>query len=511
MKVLLINSNRERMPWPVMPIGLCMVATAAAAAGHVVKVLDLTLRRQPDADVKRELRATRPHAIGISIRNIDNCNFESPTFYLQAIRAELIPLLRRNAPDATIVIGGSAVNIAPQLVLDYVGADCALSGEGEVSLPQLLSALEGTAPLPAGIHFPENGRTSPALRALIARSPAASSMTGSGFARAPALPTTSETWRWTDWRSYAHLGATYPLQTKRGCALRCSYCVYNDLEGRAYRLRSPESIIAEIEEARAQGVDRFEFVDSTFNIPKRHSLAVCEAISRRRLDVKLSTMGLNPRNVDDELVDAMLRAGFDNVMCSAESASNRVLESMAKGYTAKHVARTAAALRAGGLPTYWFFLLGAPGETMETVTETLDFCAEHIPQHHVVLFATGLRILPGTPLERECRGSGWLDAADRLLEPTWYVSPHLNLPRLGQLLAKRSNAHPNWMVNGETALSPRKAAAMKAGFRMLGWGGPFWQHLPRVFSIAARMKARDRGIQSAWRKVLRVTDVVHHR
>ncbi len=514
MKVLLVNSNREWMPWPVMPVGLCMVASAAIDAGHDVHVADLILRRKPHVELERMMRRLRPNVVGISIRNIDNCNFEAPHYYLPEIREDLISRVRACLPQALIVIGGSAVNIAPRPVLDLVGADCALAGEGETTLPKLLDALEGnTSLLPSGLHVAHPLRNESVLSKRLAELASARvpETVPNAFGRTLKPPDASRAWAWTRWSDYSRHGTAYPIQTKRGCALTCSYCVYNTLEGSEYRLRAPNSVVDEIEECMRHGVDRFEFVDSTFNIPKPHALAICSELAERKLGARLSTMGLNPLNVDDELVDAMLSAGFDNVMCSAESASDPVLESLGKGYGKAHVIRTAAALRRGQVPAYWFFLFGAPGETMATVHETLDFCAEHIPKHHIALFSTGIRILPNTPLERACRASGWLTPQDDLLGPTWYVAPELDLESLGNTLVSRSLEHSNWMINGETVLSPSKAMMMKVGFRMLGWTGPFWQHLPPLFRLTARLGARGRDLRETWSRVLTTGDVVHRR
>ena len=116
-------------------------------------------------------------------------------------------------------------------------------------------------------------------------------------------------------------------------------------------------------------------------------------------------MGLNPAGVTDQLIADMKRAGFKSVMCTPESASDVTLKSLQKGFQRKQVIRAAAALRKSAMPTYWFFMLGAPGETLDTVRETLEFCEEYVPRTDVVLFSTGIRVHPGTPLERTCKGT----------------------------------------------------------------------------------------------------------
>ena len=72
MRLLLINSNRYYQPWPIIPFGLCWIASAVEAAGHEVRVLDLCFSSRPEGEIESVVKAVQPHLIGISIRNIDN-------------------------------------------------------------------------------------------------------------------------------------------------------------------------------------------------------------------------------------------------------------------------------------------------------------------------------------------------------------------------------------------------------------------------------------------------------
>ena len=510
MNILLINPNREQMPWPVVPVGLAFVASALSDAGHAVDFLDLTFARDLGRAVRDRLRASQPDLVAVGIRNLDNCNFERPVFFLTEIRDTVVAAVRRHAPRAPLVVGGAAVNVSPGDVLDYLHADFALVGEGERAMPELVQALE-------------SGRDPGGLPGVLGRTGARVALpildTGNigrsepraGRAQAEAPIGWSRAHRWVDLPRYAALGTPYPIQTKRGCALDCVYCVYNNIEGRRYRLREPQDVALEIEEAISHGVRHVELVDSTFNLPLSHARALCAELERRKLPVELSTMGLNPAGVTEELVGAMKRAGFRSVMCTPESASEATLATLQKGFGKQAVERTAKALRDAELPTWWFFLLGAPGETLETVRETLAFCEENIPPSHVVLFATGLRVYAGTPLERVCKESGWFEADDPLFEPSWYLSPELDLLALYETLVDAAKRHPNWMVNAETVLSPTLARVMKHAFRAVGWRGPFWQHLPKLFRLAAQVGARQRGLREATDSMRKITTVQHHR
>src|SRR5881296_3346163 len=86
MRVLLVSANQERSPDPVAPLGLCYVATAAADAGHEVSVVDLCFSEDVFADVRSAVATGRPEAIGVSLRNVDNCAWPDTVSYLPHYR-----------------------------------------------------------------------------------------------------------------------------------------------------------------------------------------------------------------------------------------------------------------------------------------------------------------------------------------------------------------------------------------------------------------------------------------
>lgn len=514
MKVLVVNPNKERMPWPAVPVGLCTVASAIEAAGHAVTFLDLTFSNQHPRAVRGAVRRHRPDVIAVTIRNIDNCNFELPHFYLEEIRDEVVRVAREASPSAKIVIGGSAVNVSPADCFDYLEADYAIVGEGEEAMVRLLAALGGAEPLAEVPGLLIRGRRSDKLLPILdtGRLAKGEPLTGRALVHDFDGAPRSRAYRWVDLEKYAAHGAPYSIQTKRGCALKCSYCVYNNIEGHAYRRRSGKNVVDEIEEVvRKYGVRRVDFVDSTFNLPLYHAREILDELASRALPVELSTMGLNPAGVTRDLILAMKRAGFKNVMCTPESASEVTLKTLNKGFQKHAVVRAAEALREAGMPTYWFFMLGAPGETLDTVRETLEFCEQHIPPTDMVLFSTGIRVYAGTPLEKTCKAMGWFAEDDPLFYPSWFLSPELDLNELYSVLVRAAEAHPNWMTNAETVVSPAMQSLLKGALRAFGMEGPFWTHLPKVFSFASRVGVRQRGLAEHAETVRRITDVPHHR
>ncbi|HSM51895.1 MAG TPA: radical SAM protein, partial [Thermoanaerobaculia bacterium] len=332
MRVLLAHQNPSREMTPAPPVGMAYVATAVAAAGHEVAFLDLTAERHPAAALARALAAHRPEVVGFSVRNIDNVIRQRTERELDAQR-ELVATVRGSGP-ARIVLGGPAVSLLGEAALARLGGDFAVIGEGEETFPELLAALaSGRSPAEvAGIVWRdgETLRTTPPRRL-------------ASFGA-------SHLEEWVDWRPYARRGHTWPIQTKRGCPLGCTYCSYPLLEGAAVRRRDPVEVVDEIERvARRWRPRTFEIIDSVLNEPRDHVLALCRELARRQLGVELTAMGVSPRHTDAELFAALREAGFRSLMISPESAADPVLAALRKGFAKEDLVRTARLARESGL------------------------------------------------------------------------------------------------------------------------------------------------------------------
>src|ERR1700674_5225820 len=87
MKILLISTNRNTLPMPVMPIGACIVAHAAESAGHTVHLLDLMFTTNALAAIETAVLGVHPDVVGLSVRNIDNNDMRSPVFFLNDLQS----------------------------------------------------------------------------------------------------------------------------------------------------------------------------------------------------------------------------------------------------------------------------------------------------------------------------------------------------------------------------------------------------------------------------------------
>jgi anaerobic magnesium-protoporphyrin IX monomethyl ester cyclase len=436
-RVLLVSTNRERQPYPVVPNGLACVASALAEAGHKIRFVDLCFERNPVRAASKAAREMNPSIIGVSVRNIDNSDSIALRHYTPEGRA-IFAALRTAAPDARIIAGGAAFGVAPEALFRDFGVDYAVAGDGERasvalvnalargetvgSIPGLVRSMEGT------VHF-----TPPAEDASL------------DSLASPSLH------RWIDLRRYERHGATIPIQTKRGCVYKCVYCTYRNVEGWGYRTRDPERVADEIEELyRKAGVRNFDFVDSTFNSPPGHALEVCEAITRRKLRVHLDTTNFTPATASNELLTAMHKAGFRTLGITAESASDSVLARLEKGFTASKVRDVAERVEKAGIRTLWIFLVGGPGETQQTLEETLQFAAWRLGRGDAVYLTVGLRVYPGTTLHKIAIAEGVVPQDSTLLDPTFYFSPTLQFDSALERLRKFAADHPRFMFSADS-------------------------------------------------------------
>ena len=436
-RVLLVSTNRERQPYPVVPNGLACVASALDAAGHRVRFLDLCFASDPVASARRAAAEFKPDIIGVSVRNIDNSDAIALRHYTPEART-ILHALRQAAPDAKVIAGGAAFGVAPEALFRDLGVDYAVAGDGERASVALVNALSAGAPIEAmpGLVRDRSGT--------VAFTPPGEDADLDSLPR-PSLH------RWIDLARYQRHGATIPIQTKRGCVYKCVYCTYRNVEGWGYRTRDPELVADEIEELSAQaGVHHFDFVDSTFNSPPGHAIQVCEAITRRSLGVQLDTTNFTPATASTELLGAMKAAGFRSLGITAESASDPVLEKLEKGFDSAKVREVAERVERFGIKTLWIFLVGGPGETADTVEETLAFAAWRLRRGDAVYLTVGLRIYPGTTLHRIAIAEGVVPAASNLLDPTFYFSSAIQFDSTVNRLKKFAADHPRFMFSADS-------------------------------------------------------------
>jgi anaerobic magnesium-protoporphyrin IX monomethyl ester cyclase len=478
--VLLVSTNRERRPYPVVPNGLACIASALDSAGHEVKFLDLCFERDAVQAASRAAKEFTPDIVGVSVRNIDNSDAIALRHYTPEAKT-VFAALRAAAPQAKVIAGGAAFGVAPEALFRDFGVDYAVAGDGERASVALVNAVangEAVTAIPGlvrsvddTVHFSPPGED----------------------ADLDELPSPS-LHKWIDLRRYERHGATIPIQTKRGCVYKCVYCTYRNVEGWGYRTRDPERVADEIEELwRVAGVRTFDFVDSTFNSPPGHAIEVCEAIARRNMGVHLDTTNFTPATASDELLRAMKRAGFRTLGITAESASDPVLARLEKGFTAAKAREVAERVEKAGIRALWIFLVGGPGETAATLEETLSFAAWRLGRGDAAYLTVGLRVYPGTTLHRIAMDEGVVGKDANLLDPTFYFSPELDFTTVVGRLRRFAAGHPRFMFSADS--DSRVLPWLTRAASVLRLPKPHWQYMG-IFQQITRCSARNRAMMS---------------
>jgi radical SAM superfamily enzyme YgiQ (UPF0313 family) len=472
-KVLLINPNLMRPP--VVPIALDYLASALEASGFQVDALDLCFSDDVQGDIDDCFGRNAVLAVVISLRNADDTFFATQDFCLDHYRSIVDYVkTRTNAP---IVLGGSGFSIMPQQVLSHYGLNLGIWGEGEYSLPLLLRRIAAN----------EDYRDVPGL---ICR-------TESGFhARPPTYVDLSHTaapgrTAVDNYRYYVE-GGMGAVETKRGCPGQCIYCVDPVGKGRSVRMRSPRSVADEIESLLGMGIDHLHFCDSEINIPEEHARAVCLEMMARGLGERVRWYTYaTPKGFNRELAQLFRRAGCVGINFGVDSASESMLRTLGRGFAIEDLSRTADVCREEGIATLYDLLLGGPGETGETMRETIDTMRSIAPDR--VGASLGIRVFPHTklaemvsgegPLEKNPSLHGRVSENDNLFYPVYYLSAELGPEpqrHLASLIGEDerffffggdAGADRNYNYNDNTVL----CEAIREGHR-----GAFWDILRRL-------------------------------
>lgn len=388
MKLLLLNPPIREWSLPnVYPSGLGYLAAVIGERNPDwdIEVYDINALRPSREELERAIAASDADVFGIG---------GLVTIY--RIIKDLIQTVRRLHPDKTIIAGGSCATSVPHVMMDKTAVDILCIGEGENTTSELLDALAQGRDLETvpGIWYRD---TSGKPRATAPRSPIMD-LDALPFPRWDLFPMdiycenpigAVNLNKWDD-------GSIAPdtehrrsmnVLSSRGCPYDCTFC-YHDFMGVKYRFRSAENIVAEIAELKSRyNVQYIHFIDDCFIINKENVRRFCEIMTRENMGVTWGCAG-RVNIMTEEMIVRMKEAGCVFIGYGIESGSQTILDRIKKKVTVEQ-AKTAIRLTQKHLG--WAdcsFIAGLPGETHETVRETVEFCKELNLAPEVIFFAT---------------------------------------------------------------------------------------------------------------------------
>jgi len=336
------------MPYPVYPLGLDYVASAIAA-DHQVKIVDLNSLGDHDS-LGKVIDRYSPDIIGISLRNIDNTDTINPEGFMNDYR-QCVKAIREHS-NVPLVLGGSGFTLFPEEIMEALGADYGVLGEGE-RLALLLNAIEkkdDTSRIP-GIMTRGSKEAIP--------EPWDESFTGKY------LPDSSHL------EFYLKKGGMLNLQTKRGCPFKCIYCTYPYIEGERLRFISPEKAALTALRLQEAGAKYLFITDSVFNADYSHSIQVARAFKDAGISIPWGAF-FAPTVPPEEYFPVLAGAGLSHVEFGTEALSDRMLNSYGKSFRVNQILKAHNAAIKSGLHVAHYILLGGPGENEGSLNETLS-------------------------------------------------------------------------------------------------------------------------------------------
>ncbi|MBI5166878.1 MAG: radical SAM protein [candidate division NC10 bacterium] len=471
-RVLLINTNRMR---PVVaPLGLDYVAQALEGSGFRVEILDLAFAENTEEAISGYFQKNSVGAVAVTLRNIDDSYYASQDSFLPQVK-EVIKSVRART-DGPIIMGGVGFSLMPCEIMEYCGVDFGIKGEGEEALPLLLQHIfngEEFSGIPGLVFSTPKG--------LQLNPPRYLNLKRFSLSRRGAI----------DNLRYFLEGGMAGFESKRGCDRKCVYCADPVSKGRKIRLRPPKDVADELENLLKQGIDHFHTCDSEFNIPEGHALAICQEIIGRGLGDKIRWYAYcSPVPFSEELALLMRRAGCVGIDFGVDHGNDGMLRRLGRDFTSRDVREIANRCRRYSFSFMFDLLLGGPGETRETLKETVELMKGLDPSRIGVSF--GVRLYRGTALGRQVLREGVTSANRNLrgriegnkdfLEPIFYVSAELGEGAEDYVkdliggdkrffFAAKGEIEGNYNYNENSTL----VQAIKKGYR-----GAFWDILRRL-------------------------------
>ncbi len=444
-----VKENEGCLP----PLGIMYLASFIKKHESDCEVLlvDAVAEGLDHEGIQRKLASFAPRVVGVS------CWTFSLIDSLKVAEG-----VKQRDPSALTCLGGPHVTIYPRETVSFPAVDFAIAGDGEHAFAALIHQLktDGRYDTVPNLYYKESGAV---------RSGPAAEMEKD----LDALPLPDRSLVPLEhYTSLPDRGAKITtMVTSRGCPFQCTFCFQ---QGTRWRHRSVASMVEEIADCVSLGIRNILFFDETFTVNRRRVLDLCAELRKRSYPVKWSCRS-RVDTIDEEMMEAMLRAGCTRISFGVESADDTVLRRLNKRISLEQVHRIFSAARKKGITTLADFMIGCPGEGRKETSETIELAVRLDPDY--VQF-TLLTLFPATPLYREALETGvmtrdvWREYAERpsvdFRPPVWNVYSPEETRELLALAYRKFYLRPRYVLRklsrvrsaGEFTVNARAAKSL---------------------------------------------------
>ncbi len=444
---------KAKQPYP--PYGTLYAAAVLRECGFTVDLFDTNLRHGVE-DLLPALKSTAPRYL---IIYDDGFNYLTKMCLTRMREAAFQMLKYGQEQGCTLIVCSSdSTDHFEQYLAE--GADFVILGEGEITLRELVLAIEaGTEDFSkiAGLAYSSAKFSNAEYGMRNAEcSPSGDDVNSafripySAFKTAPRPVLTNldslpdPAWDLVDMAAYRSIWEQHHgyfslnLATTRGCPYKCNWCA-KPIYGNRYNSRSPERVAAEIEMLiERYGVRRFWMADDIFGLKPRWAQAFRDVVLEKKLDFEYKIQSRVDLLLQENNIDALAASGLRQVWVGAESGSQKILDAMDKGTKVEEIRRATRLLQQKGVEVCFFLQFGYLGETREDIEQTIALVEELVP-HDI-----GISVsypLPGTKFYEKVKNllgekQNWADSDDLAMMYPATFSPAF-YRRLHRLVHKR--------------------------------------------------------------------------
>ncbi len=268
------------------------------------------------------------------------------------------------------------------------------------------------------------------------------------------------------------------IVTSRGCPAGCTYCIKHVSYQFSTRLRSPQLLVEEMWQLKKQGINNIHMYADLFTVNRDQVVELCQLMIEQKLNVRW-TCNSRVDYVDEEMLTLMGKAGCWLISWGIESGNEQILRHARKGAYPEKAARSLQWAKNAGIKNWGYFIIGLPGETEETIRQTIDF-AKKLPLD-IALFHVAAPY-PGTPFFFEVVKNGWFRPGTRWENVDMDKGTVLDYPNLSaeRLLYWQKRAFREWAFRPGPIMTYLKMlmsdtstlrSAISVGLQHLSWAG----------------------------------------
>src|SRR5581483_12099005 len=368
------RKSRENMVWP--QVSLAQMA-ALLAADYKVEIIDAIAERMTWKKFEQLLRAKQPKYYISQVTAPTLQNDMYGVFLAKAIGAK------------TMAFGTHVTPMTYETMAPYPALDFILRGEPDVTLRELIDAFEEKQPSdPQVLKLLHSTNSEVPTRFVSQTNGDLSHVKGVAWRKGneilvnpdrPFIPNLDDLpiplHHLLPLDSYRVPMMKTPftfIVTSRGCSAGCTYCIKHVSYQWSLRLRSPENIVKELKILKGLGIDYIHMYADLFTLSREQVVGLCELMIQDKLNIKW-TCNSRVDYVDQEMLALMGKAGCWMIAWGIESGNFDILKHAHKGADPQKAARALTWARAAGIKNWGYFIIGLPGETEQTIRETIDF------------------------------------------------------------------------------------------------------------------------------------------